>query len=99
MFHSARNTPKKIKIHSRYEKGFPRYFIEEYSNAPVFESLYTLVRHYQRVPFSVEKCPLILKRPIEEPRNFAKETYVLPLEVVEMFLVEGLKSMVYLHCA
>ena len=71
---SAQNAPKKIKIHSKFEKGFPRYFIEEYSNAPVFESLYTLVRHYQRVPFSVEKCPLILKRPIEEPRNFAKET-------------------------
>ncbi|XP_063682125.1 1-phosphatidylinositol 4,5-bisphosphate phosphodiesterase delta-1-like isoform X2 [Bolinopsis microptera] len=75
LFLDAQNTPKKIKIHSRYEKGFPRYFIEEYSNAPVFESLYTLVRHYQRVPFSVEKSPLILKRPIEEPRNFAKETW------------------------
>ncbi|KAL5261405.1 hypothetical protein ACHWQZ_G007194 [Mnemiopsis leidyi] len=75
LFLDAQNAPKKIKIHSKFEKGFPRYFIEEYSNAPVFESLYTLVRHYQRVPFSVEKCPLILKRPIEEPRNFAKETW------------------------
>lgn len=79
---SNNNTPKKLKIHSRYDKGFPRYFIEEYMNAPVFDSLYTLVRHYQRVPFSVEKSPLILKRPIEEPRSFAKETWVFSLSFV-----------------
>ena len=73
---SIQNKPKKIKIQSKSDKGYPRYFIEEYTSAPKFESLYTLVRHYQRVPFSVEKVNMMLKRPIEEPRNFAKETYV-----------------------
>ena len=46
---------QKIKIHSRYERGLPRYYIEDPPRAPSFDCLYSLVKHYQRNAFSVKK--------------------------------------------